>query len=464
MLQIERLLLQSRRPFIFIAVAFWWGGVVTPNLISLAFPEVLSPGAIPQHLNPDSEGTIVNVISAGALLTTTLLALANAVLRSRNFVSVSGWAVLGMTCAYLAWEELTDFHVVGVVPIRRAVFSDELFYSAGVYLWPVLASPLIAGFILTMGIFVHKGLCTREVRVLLVLGLAAWLLVIAHEVSFPFLFKGRAEVLANVLEESLEFGGALLIALSAATHLQQGRRPTRASTGPRLRMLAIGSLTTVGILGGLTVAFVFRAPVIDARADTHIGSFHIGLYDGESLAQEIYMPAAPISRFMVRLANDDPENRTAIVKLILKDLEHSDLVLREVQVEVPASQSPEWISVDFPPLVEPEGRLLAMQVVAELAPRAKLRVAAAKTSWNQRGQLWINGSRTWPDQGIEYMVYGASEPTLSKLRAIGRTLASDWRWPVLTGVFALALTFTMFIPTVLVAHCLPRKRTGPNLS
>ena len=35
------------------AVGFWWGAVVVPNLISLAFPEWLSPDAIPRDLNPD---------------------------------------------------------------------------------------------------------------------------------------------------------------------------------------------------------------------------------------------------------------------------------------------------------------------------------------------------------------------------------------------------------------------------
>ena len=457
MLQTERLILQSRRPFILVAVAFWWGGVLALNLVSLAFPELLPPTSIPDDLDPDSEGTIVNAVSAGTLLIAALLALANAVLRSRSFASVGGWAVLGMTCVYLAWEELTDFHVVGVVPIRRAVFSDDLFYSAGVYLWVVLASPLIAAFVLSMGIFVRKSLHNQETRLLFVLGLAAWVLALAYEASYPFLFLGRADALAILLEETLEFGGTLLFILSATTVLQQDTCAAHKFPGCRPRMLAAGSLVAVGIFCGLVVSFVFRAPVIDARATTHIDSFHISLTDGESLVQDLDMPDIPIGRFMLRLINDDPESRIASVKLRLKDLEYSESILREGQVEVTASSDPQWVTIDFPSLAVSKGQLLAVQVVADLARGAELRIVGTKTNQNQRGGLSINGSPAWPDQAIEYMVYGAPEPTLSKLQAIQHTLASGWHWPVLAAGLALALAFAVFIPAVLLSHSLPQR-------
>lgn len=257
---------------VLVAVAFWWGGVIAPHLVSLAFPELLPPTAIPDHLNPDSEGTVVNAISAGTLLIAALLALANAALSRRNLASVGGWGVLGMTCAYLAWEELTDFHVAGVVPIRRAVFSDKLFYSAGVYLWVVLASPLIAAFVLSMGIFVRKGLRNQETRMLFTLALAAWVLALAYEVTYPFLFLGPADVLAILLEETLDFGGTLLFILSATTALQRGHRTPYGYLCGGPQTLAAGSLAVVGFFGGLVVLFVFRAPVIDARSTTHIDS------------------------------------------------------------------------------------------------------------------------------------------------------------------------------------------------
>lgn len=159
------------------------------------------------------------------------------------------------------------------------------------------------------------------------------------------------------------------------------------------------------------------------------------------------------------MVNDDPEYRTARVKLRLKDPAHSESILREGQVEVPANSSPQWVTIDFPSLAAPEGRLLTVQAVADLAPGSELRIVATKTQRNQRGRLSINGSPTWPDQGIEYIVYGAPELTLSKLQAIGQTLLSDWRWPVLVADLALALAFTVFIPAVLVARGLAQPRT-----
>ena len=66
----------SGRALILGAVAFWWGLIVVPRLISMAFPELLSLDAIPRHLDPDSEGNLANAVSAIFLLITALLAFA----------------------------------------------------------------------------------------------------------------------------------------------------------------------------------------------------------------------------------------------------------------------------------------------------------------------------------------------------------------------------------------------------
>ena len=170
-----------------------------------------------------------------------------------------------------------------------------------------------------MGVFAHKGLRTREVRAPFVFGLAAWLLAVVHEVSYPFLFNDRAGELVIVLEETLEFGGSLLIVASAAIALGQSRCAAQVFASRRLGMLLGGSLAAVGVLGGLIIACVFRAPVVDARAETHIGAFHIGLSDQEAVAQEFRMPAVPIGRFMLRIVNQDSQARPATVKLRITD-------------------------------------------------------------------------------------------------------------------------------------------------
>ena len=256
------------------AVVFWWGAIVIPRLFSLAFPTLLSPGAIPRHLNPEIEGSLANAVSAVSLQIVVLLAFVNA-LRSfgrfrtqdavHGWIAPAGWATLAVTAAYLVWEEFSDFHITGLTVVEQAVFGKDLVEAAGTSIWPVLLSPLIVGFVIAMWLFVHKGLSTWAVRAPLILGFAAWLLAVAHEASYPFVFKGRAEMLEIVLEETLEFSGTLLIGLGAGLALgsEAGYRlPYGVFRGRRLFGLAAGSMAVVTVLGGLAIAFAFRAPIV----------------------------------------------------------------------------------------------------------------------------------------------------------------------------------------------------------
>ena len=96
------------------AVAFWWGAVVIPQLVSMIFPDVLPWSALPRQLNPNLEGTLANTVSAAALAVVALLALGNTVRSlkvqdTRNRIEIGGWAVLAVTAAYLATDEILDF-------------------------------------------------------------------------------------------------------------------------------------------------------------------------------------------------------------------------------------------------------------------------------------------------------------------------------------------------------------------
>ena len=111
-----------------------------------------------------------------------------------------------------------------------------------------------------MGFFVRQELRQPAVRAPFVLGLAAWLLAVAHEVSFPVVFKGRAEVLEVVIEETFEFGGTLLFALSAAIALRDHRASRLrlgVFAGGRVRTLLFGTMATVAALAVLAVVFLF---------------------------------------------------------------------------------------------------------------------------------------------------------------------------------------------------------------
>ena len=442
-------------------MAFWWGGFVVPQLISLVFPGLLPPDALPRHLNPEHEGTVANAISAAGLLTLALLALVNAGRsrrRAAGWIAVGGWTAVAGTAAFLAWEEVSDFHITGLVVIRESVFGAEFAQAVGPNLWTAVLSPLIVAFVIAMGAFARKGLRTRATRVPFALGLVAWLLAVVHEASAPFIFKGRAVVLEIVLEETLEFGGTLLIVLSAviALRIDTASRPSPdVFGGRRIRALLVGSVAVVVVLGSLVAAFVFQVPVVDARAGTYTDTFEMSLRDQEAVVQEVRMPADPVGRLMLRTANRDPSGRPGTVAMRLTEAGFPERVLREGRVEVPAGHSVAWRSVDFLPLAESEGQALAIWVVAEIGPEAELRLGATKTNRYDAGRLWVNGVQAWPDQDLAFVLYSAAEPTRSKLQAVWRTFTSDWRWSVLAADVAVSLTLLAFIPAFLVALALP---------
>ncbi len=197
------------------AVVFCWGGFVAPQLVSLAFPKLLPPDALPRGLDPGIEGTVANAISATALSIVALLAFANAIIRLRareGWGIVGGWAALAVTSAYLAWDELkTDLHGEATDVLRRAVFGESL----DAFTWAVHLSLLPVALGLTIWGFTLKSRRSRAVGVPLSLGLAAWMLATVVDMSQLNLFADRADALEIVLDESLEFSGSLLIALSA---------------------------------------------------------------------------------------------------------------------------------------------------------------------------------------------------------------------------------------------------------
>ena len=428
------------------AVAFWWGAIVAPRLIGLAFPALLAPDDIPRWLDPDTEGTVANAVSAAALALVACGAAAVSLRRASGRIATGGWALVAVTTAVLAWEEVAE--------LKAAVVAYAIPKLGSPYFWPVLVSPLIVAFVLAMAMFVRRRLRAPAVRTPFTLGLVAWVLAILHEASYPVLFSGRAEELEIVLEETLEFGGALLMLLSVAAALRGEAAPppwSRAFHGRRMLRLVVGSMAAVVVLGAVG-AFVYRGPLADAQARTHIGTFPVSLQDGQSLVQELDVLPAPIARLDVRVANRDPHGRAGGV--IWRIVETGDAglgpALREGRMEVPAGEHPTWISTELPPLADAERRPLAVQLVADIESAAALRVGATNTNRYEGGRLWINGALTWPGQNIEFVAYGAPEPTWSKARTMWHVLTSDWRWPVLLADLAIALTLSLFIPALLV--------------
>ena len=446
------------------AVVFWWGGHVGPQLFSLAFPALLPPEALPPELNPEQDGSLANMVSAVALVIAALLALGNAIgcrQRAAGWVAVSGWTVLTFTAAYLGWEELSDFHATDLGPVGRFIFGGEFLGSTGTHLWVFVLSPLILAFVVAMALFAHRELRAQAIRGPFVLGLVAWLAAIVQEAWFSAIASGRAAELVITLEETFEFAGALLISLSAAMALR-GHSETRMNpgrAGRRWRGSIIGSAALVAVLGVLTIAFVFRALLIDARATTHIDTFELRLGAQESVIQEVRMPAFPIGRLDFKLDHRDRDRDSGIASVRVSRLGSPEEPLAEYQLEVPTGQGAKPIGVDLiPAIVEPEGQRLAIELVADVGLDAELRVRVTKVNRYVEGEFWINGEPAYPNQDLEFAAYGAPEPTRSKLEAVWKTFTSGWRWPVLLANLWVGLALITWIPVALLIAAIPSRR------
>ena len=449
------------------AVLFWWGGVVVPNLVSLAFPAWLPPESIPRDLNPDIdlEGRLANRVSAAALLVLAGLALVSAEANRRRFEgwpAVAGWMVLAGTAAFLFWEETTDFHATQLPGLARSVFGDDVFSRTGTFIWVLLAIPLIAGFLLAMAGFYFRGLRERYARRPLALGLAAWMLAILCEGMTPALIKGRAYALMVVLEETLEFGGTLLLALSAVAAWSQRDVLGGVFHGRRLGVPVVVSAAAVVVVGGLFAALVFRTPLVDVRETGGHINYWVSLADGQSVAQEFPMPGSPIAGASLRLANRDPDGRpgAAVWQVLEAPRGISGDVLRHGRVEAPAGDLPVWVDVDIPLLTTSEGTRLLLQVAAENGPGAALRVGMVKGDRYADGRLWVNGELTWPDQDLEFVAHGAVEPTRGKLGSIWHLMTSEWRWAALGAKAFVALVLVTLIPVLLVTGAWRRPWAG----
>ena len=446
------------RLVLFGAVAFWWGGIVFPRLVGLSSSSLLPLHELPRNLDPEFDGSLANAVSAAALGMLALLALANVVSRrhSGGWIGTVGWTVVSLTAALLAWDELSDFHVTGLADLERSVFGAEMFDAFGRFLWVLLLSPLIAAFVLVMGLFIGKGLPRRDVRVWFVLGLAAWMLVLLLEISSPIVLvrMAQAEVLGSLLEETLEFSGALLMSFGAASAL---RRPAALAArdvfgGHRGRMVlgwAVGML----VLGGVLALWVIRVPFVESRGPTtHIDAFAVRLRSQDAAVQELQMPAAPVSRVRLRLGVGDLNERSSTVGVRFTRLGTAAPELSGGIGHIPSGVAAGWLDIDLaPPLAEPPGQPLAMWVVADTEPSAILPIGASKTNPYPDGGLWVNGEPTWPDQDLEFVLYSAPEPTLSKLRAFWDAATLDWRRLVVFGELTIALIAVVMTPALLAA-------------
>lgn len=438
------------------AVVFWWVGVVVPNLASVAFSERLPHVSLPAWTDPVNEASAANLSSSVALLAMALVALRAAVWPAASgWFARAGWVAVAAAGLVLAWDKVSDFHsnYLDGVGIVQAALGHDALAIAPASRWIVVAAPLILVFLLTMGLFLWRGIRVPGARLLLAIGLFAWILALAHDVNENVLFEHAATKLVAVLEETLEFSGSLLIGLSAAIVARAGRSPPpRLVVDPRGRLL-IASIAVV-IFGGLAVVFLFRTPLVEALSPyTRADTFDVHLRRHEALVQEVRMPAAPIHSLRLYLSNCGSGDRWGTVAVRVASPRDPSLTRSDGSVDIPPSDCPRWRDVRLlPPITAAQDQPLAFHVLADIEPPAVLGVGATKGNRYQDGRLWINGDLAWPDQNLEFVAYGAPEPTLSKLQSIGRLLSAGWRWPAIFVHLAVSLVLITWIPVLLVDY------------
>lgn len=435
-------------------VGLWWGGHVGPQLFSLAFPSLLPSDNLLRPLDPELDEGFANAASAATLLIVALLATANTAVgwrRGSGRVAVGGWFLLAALVAVVAVSELSDTHNDVQADVLRNVFGVE--GRPADWARIALMSPLLAAFALAMWLFVRRGLGASPARVPIVLGAAAWLLSVAYDATQHILLTGQDHVLGSIIEEMLEICGALLIGLGAAMSLRADAALRTRSHARYVRWRAplIGSFVAVVGLGALAVVFTYRVLLIDVGATPDLHALDLRLYAQETVAQELRMPANAIGRIDLRLAQRDPDGGTGTAAVRIASPEHPERTLAVGSVEIPSGVRTHWRSIDLlPPLTEPEGRRLRVTVIADIDSNAELWVGVAKSNWYADGGFWINGEPAAPHQDLEFVAYGAAEPTRSKVRAIWESFTSGWRWPATLARVVVGLTLITFFPVVLV--------------
>ena len=435
-------------------VALWWGGHVGPQLFSLAFPSLLPPDNLLRQLDPELDAGFANAASAATLLIVALLAAANAFAswrRGAGRLAPVGWFLLAALVAVIAVSEMSDTHNDAQADVLREVFGVE--GRPADWARITLMSPLLVMFALAMWIFARRGLGASAARVPIVLGAGAWVLSVSYDATQHILETGQDHVLGSIIEEMLEISGALLIGLGATMALRaDAATPTQSRAQfVRLRAPLFGSLAAVVALGALAVVFTYRVLLIDVGAVPDLHALDLRLFAQETVTQELRMPVDPIGRIDLRLAQHDPGGGTGRAAVRITSLDQPGRTLAVGSVEFPSGVRTQWRSIDLlPPLAEPEGRRLRVSVIADIDAEAEFWVGVAKSNWYADGGFWINGEPAL-HQDLEFVAYGASEPTRSKLRAVWESFTSGWRWPATLARMVVGLTLITFFPAVLVA-------------
>ena len=278
----SRLAASAGRALLIGAVVCWWGAVVIPGLAHLIAPSLFAP--LPMALNPDSEYSLTNALSAIVLFLCAATAGTVAVIagyRKLGFINAGGWFTIAVTSGLIGWHE--NSLTAQVVRYRGGVLRD------------IAETALVAlVYVVLMTAFVWRGRLKTETRRLIVYGTAAWILAILFDATFRLNPPGWVYDTSVLFEETLEFAGTLFFILAALSEHSAAR--------PRYRWplwLAGIAVVVVGASVGFDRVSAWRETVVDTRGPVLIKT---SLPDGFSVIQELGQTSGPLNRIDLRAA------------------------------------------------------------------------------------------------------------------------------------------------------------------
>ncbi len=425
--------------------------LVAVDLVITFEPDAL-PAAIRTTLDPSVEGGIANALSAALLALLALVGLVHAarsVSAPRAGVwSRVGWPALALIGAFLAFDELTDFHLRAVSEPYLSGIGPDLGFLSGYYVWVGLAAPFALLTALGFVLFISREFADRPAwrTAALTAGLL-WVTALAHEAMAERIFASTAPAFENLLEEGAELiGTAGLVSVFVTALLARPRASSARVAWRRSGLIALGTVFAAALLAAVW-AFLRAEVPLNSWGPTAVwmGPFPAGT----GATQTFRWPDAPVARVDLRVAYQSLG--TAPGELDLRVLDAASTPLREVRTAVPTGAELRERSIRFAALDRPAGQSAILQVSAAPAAPGAFTFAVTDDDLQRDGALFANGEGTPTGQDLNYRLYTPRDPIRAKLAALGSLLRRE---PVYLAILidALAVLAVGTLTTVLATR------------
>ena len=350
--------------------------------------------------------------------------------------------------AFLAFDELTDFHLRVISETYLSSVGRDLGFLSGYYVWVGVAAPLALLAVLGFGLFISREFADRPAwRAAALIAGSLWVTALAHEALAERIFASTAPAFENLLEEGAELiGTAGLAGVFLAALLARTPTSSQRVAWARSGLIMLGTVVAATLLAAVW-AFLRAEVPLNAWGPTAVwmGPFPAGT----GATQTLQWPDAPVARVDIRVAYQT--SGAALGALDLRVLDAAGRPLREVRTAVPSGAELREHSIRFTALDLPTGQAATLQVSAAPAVSGVFTLAVTDDDLQRDGVLFANGEATPAGQDLTYRLYTPRDPIRAKLAALGSLIRRE---PVYLAILfdALAVLSSGAIITVLLAR------------